>query len=89
MSAAVSDAVEAAMAAADACNWAQDMSALRLAHDLADVLDAPLNDVWWSLCNVPANMAGLLDSPQGWSALAGVVAFDLGAPATSYAPLVH
>lgn len=64
-------------------------SAVALAAELADLLGEPLNMTWWSLCNVPVNMTHLLDSPQGWSALAGYVACDLGAPDPEYRPRVH
>jgi hypothetical protein len=64
-------------------------SAVYLARDVAAATDMPLESVWWSLCNVPDNMLVLLDSPQGWSALAGYISCDLGLPAADYAPEVH
>lgn len=69
--------------------FARDMAALQLAYDLADEFDAPVGDVWFSICNLPENILVLLNSPQGWSALSAVVAFDLGLPASGYGPTVH
>lgn len=87
---AVSDAVAAAHEAAiDPQAWLQDMAALQLAYDLADEFGVPVGDVWYSLCNLPQNILTLLESPQGWSTLSAVVAFDMGLPATGYGPTVH
>lgn len=64
-------------------------AAVTLAYQVADLINQPIDMVWWSLCNVPVNMLGLLDSPQGWTALAGYIACDLGEPALDYVPMVH
>lgn len=64
-------------------------SAVTLAREVAATLGVPLEDAWWSLCNVHDNMLALLDSPQGWSALAGYIACDLGLDAADYLPKVH
>lgn len=61
-------------------------AAVALAREVAGLLNHPLDDVWWTLCNVPAAMAELLDSPEGWGALAGFVACDLGMSDPEYRP---
>jgi hypothetical protein len=63
--------------------------AITLARDVAGLLDYPMDDVWWALCNVPVNMAGLLDTPQGWAMLAAYLAGDLGMGTVDYLPQVH
>ena len=73
----------------DADGFAQDMAAVQFAHELAVQLDAPVREVWFSLCNLPADLLVMLQSPQGWSALGAVIAFDLGIPAHAFEPLVH
>jgi hypothetical protein len=64
-------------------------AAIKLARDVAGLLDYPMDDVWWALCNVPVNMASLLDTPQGWSVLAAYLAGDLGMGTVDYLPSVH
>lgn len=64
-------------------------SAVMLAQELADALGASVNETWHSLCSVHDNMLGLLQSPEGWSALAGYIACDLGLDAADYRPKVH
>jgi hypothetical protein len=64
-------------------------AAVALARDVAELLDTNVGETWWSLCNVHDNMLALLESPQGWSALAGYIACDLGLGAADYAPVVH
>jgi hypothetical protein len=41
------------------------------------------------LGTVPDNILVLLDSPEGWHALSGFVAVQLGTAACSYEPTVH
>ncbi len=60
-----------------------------LARDVASLLDYPMDDVWWALCNVPICMAGLLESPEGWGTLAAYLAIELGMGAVDYLPSVH
>jgi hypothetical protein len=38
-------------------------AAITLARDVAGALNYPMDEVWWAFCNVPLNMAGLLDTP--------------------------
>lgn len=42
-----------------------------------------------ALAYVPENMLALLDFPEGWSALAEMVAADLGVSSFGYRPTVH
>lgn len=67
----------------------QTAAALALAQDAAKLLGVDLEETWCSLCNLPLNMVGLLDSPQGWSVLAGYIADDLDLPGRIYWPEVH
>lgn len=69
--------------------WAQDMAALGLARDLADLLDAPLDEVWFSLYNSAAECPPLLHSPEGWAILASLVGRDLGFSLPAYSVQVH
>lgn len=64
-------------------------SAERLCAATCENLDLEFEEAWDALCCVPANMLCLLESPQGWSALADYIAAYLGTPAASYAPTVH
>lgn len=64
-------------------------AAVTLAREVAGVLSYPMDDVWWALCNVPADMAELLESPSGWRALTFYLADDLGMGTVDYLPSVH
>jgi hypothetical protein len=44
---------------------------------------------WQALWGVPDNMLGLLQSPQGWLALAEFVACQMGVAMPDYSPTVH
>jgi hypothetical protein len=68
---------------------AETIAAEALASEVAGTLGVPFGLAWDCLCTVPDNMLGLLDSPQGWSALAGFIAGDLGACPSDYKPKVH
>ena len=65
------------------------IAAEALAGEVAGSLGVPFGLAWDSLCGVPDNMLSLLDSPQGWTALAGFIAGDLGGDAPDYRPRVH
>ena len=69
--------------------WARQVSAFALIDDLAAALGMPSKLVWQSLSTLPDNMLSLLDSPEGWTALAAFVACDLGVSAPDYLPAVH
>lgn len=73
----------------DADRLAQFASAETLGAAICDTFDLHFADVWQSLCHVPENMLALLDSPQGWSVVAGFVAHDCGHDLPDYAPTVH
>ncbi len=75
--------------AAEVVFWARQVAACQLMDDLADSIDQPADLVWEAFCRVPENMLTLLDSPQGWTALAGFVAAELGVCAPDYLPAVH
>lgn len=67
----------------------QTAAALALAKDTAKLLGLEVEETWCSLCNLPLNMVGLLDSPHGWSVLSAYIADDLGLSAPVYWPQVH
>ncbi|AHE52819.1 hypothetical protein [Sphingomonas sanxanigenens] len=60
-----------------------------LSAEMAHHLCADFCDVWDSITTLPDNMLTLLHSPQGWTAIAGMIAFDLGAAAKPFVPTVH
>jgi len=66
-----------------------EVSAMTLAEDVAGLLGVPAEVAWDALCTLPENMLGLLDSPQGWTALASFIACDLRMDAPDYRPRVH
>ena len=57
---------------------AQLVSAHALARDIAPRLGLTESEAWASICTVPDNLLHLLLSPQGWTAVAGMVALDNG-----------
>ena len=91
----VAEAVTAALCAAEAAEaydpdaWAQDMTALSLAKSMAEHLGVPLDVVWHSLCNVPPNLIGLLDTPEGWGVLSSHICATLGHEPARLVPAVH
>lgn len=89
VAAAVEAAEEAAQAAYDPDAWAQDMAALNLAQELAARLGAPLEEVWNTLCYVPGNLLGLLESPEGWGVLSSHICATLGHEPARFVPAVH
>jgi hypothetical protein len=68
---------------------AQAVAASSLSHALARVSDMSVNQVWDCLTSVPDNMLALLHSPQGWTALASLVAADNGLPEPLLMPSIH
>ena len=60
-----------------------------LAADIAVNSNIPIGLAICSLFAIPDNLLTLLDSPQGWTALAGFVSADLGAPPPDYCPVLH
>lgn len=69
--------------------WGRAVSATALADEVGPRLGKLADDAWYSLLKIPDNLLSMLDSPQGWSALAGFVAADLGAMHVDYFPTVH
>jgi hypothetical protein len=75
--------------AADAEYWARQVAACALMDEIAALLGVDHGLVWQALCSVPDNMLCLLDSPQGWTALAGYAAAELGIAPRDFMPSVH
>lgn len=69
--------------------WARRLSAFALIPDLAVALGVPAMQVEDALSTVPENKLCLLDSPQGWTVLAGFVAAEIGVRDTGYMPRLH
>jgi hypothetical protein len=69
--------------------WARAVSASSLADAVGPRLGHLADDAWYSLLKIPDNLLSMLDSPQGWSALAAYIAADLGVAHVSYSPTVH
>ncbi|MCT2559232.1 hypothetical protein N0B51_09570 [Tsuneonella sp. YG55] len=68
---------------------AQYQAALDLSDQLAGVFAVSSGEVFDALCSIPDNMLVLLESPEGWTALAGYVATDFGVPIVTYRPTIH
>lgn len=68
---------------------AQYQAALDLSDQLAEVFAVPSGEVFDALCSIPDNMLVLLESPEGWTALAGYIATDFGVPIVTYRPTIH
>jgi len=88
---AAQDAKAMARAAAeDALNLAaRHVAACALVEDISGLLGVDSGLVWQALSSVPDNMLMLLDSPQGWTALAGFVSGELGVDGADLMPAVH
>jgi hypothetical protein len=69
--------------------WARQVSACTLVDEVAGMLGVPASLVWDALSTMPENMLTLLDSPQGWTALAGYCAAEMGVPAPDLMLRVH
>lgn len=65
------------------------VSARHLASGLAARTGVAACVLFDALAYVPENMLSLLDYPEGWSALAEVVAADLGMGPVGFRPTVH
>lgn len=64
------------------------IAAEALAEGIAAACKVDPDRAFATLCCIPDNMLVLLDSPQGWTALASYVLQDLGR-AGDYVPRVH
>lgn len=65
------------------------VAARGFSDDVASLLGLSNSCVFDGLALVPSNLRSLLDSPEGWSALAVFVADHLGTAAPAYAPTIH
>lgn len=74
---------------AELAYWAREIVACQLIEDAAGHLGVASHDVWACLCSVPENLLSLLDTPQGWTMLAGFAAAELGVDAPDFMPAVH
>lgn len=61
----------------------------QLARCVAPLMSMGEAELWNALTYVPDDLLHLLDTPDGWTALVGVVACDLGSVAPHYRPTVH
>lgn len=68
---------------------AQLASARELSRQYAPLLGVSPAEVFDELTQVPDNMLALLNSPEGWAALASYIAIDLGDSQPFFAPTVH
>lgn len=91
MIAATQDAKAMARAAAEEAfeRAARHVAACALAEEISGLLGVDSGLVWQALSTVPDNMLMLLDSPQGWTALAGFVSGELGVDGADLMPAVH
>lgn len=64
-------------------------AARELASQIAPLLAVTQSQVFDALCTVPDNMLSLLETPEGWAALASYIAADFDAEAPRYAPSIH
>lgn len=87
----ISAALKADLDAYD-CEWELAVRfecARHLSHCLGPLLGVPQGEVWEALTHVPDNLLGLLDSPEGWVTLSGIVAYDLGISPPAYLPAIN
>lgn len=68
---------------------AQVACAYELANQIADAAGLCPEQTFDALTFIPDNMLSLLNSPEGWAALAQFVAADLGVQGLNYRPQVH
>ena len=67
----------------------RNLAKWELAQQLTPQSLLPDWDVQVMLDALPANLHNLLDSPEGWTTLAGYVAAGLNLPPARYAPSIH
>lgn len=70
-------------------NRAQFLAARQFSREVAAALAVEAARVFDALTYVPDGMLALLDSPEGWSALAEYISAELGAAGRGYQPLRH
>lgn len=77
----------------EALNRAYADAQLTTSRALARLLSAHLgiteDEAWGSICTVPDNLLSLLCSPQGWTAIADMVAADNQLAGSAFLPTVH
>ena len=79
--------IAAALKATD--ETALRVCAFELANQVASAGNLCPERTFDALTYVPQNMLGLLSSPDGWAALAQLVAADLGVERLDFRPTVH
>lgn len=85
----IAAALTEAQPALDFDNWAQSVAAHQLADEVAARIDVHRAAAFDCLLHIPDNLLPMLHSPQGWTALAGFIAGDLGASPPAYCPTIH
>ncbi|MBO81420.1 MAG: hypothetical protein CL801_08380 [Citromicrobium sp.] len=65
------------------------IAAWSLAQSLSNVFAASPCEIYESLTHIPDNLLVLLESPEGWRALASYVALDLGLHDLRFMPTIH
>lgn len=73
----------------DLAERARYHAALELADQIAPLFAVTQADVFDALCSIPDNMLSLLETPEGWAALAGYIAADFHMPLISYQPTIN
>lgn len=68
---------------------AQSHAAWELSRQIAPLLEASAAEVFDALTFVPDAMLPLLETPQGWRALAAHIAPDFALPPPRFSPSVH
>jgi hypothetical protein len=68
---------------------AQLQASYALSRQLSVHLGIGEADAWQSICTVPDNLLSLLCSPQGWTAIAGMVAADHGLADPGFMPALN
>ncbi|MAM39267.1 MAG: hypothetical protein CL949_12400 [Erythrobacter sp.] len=68
---------------------AQRRAAFEFVRGCAPLIGVSEVEAFDALTYVPDNLLHLLESPQGWSALAGFISADLGIVAPAFRPAIH
>jgi hypothetical protein len=82
-------AVQPALSEQELAERARYHAALELADQIAPLLAVTQAEVFDALCSIPDNMLSLLETPEGWAALAGYIAADFHMPLISYQPTIN
>lgn len=65
------------------------LCAAEISRHAGGLIGVSESDAFDALTLVPENLLALLQSPQGWTTLAGMIAADLGADLPAFQPTVH